>query len=195
MSTIDANFWDERYRQGLTGWDIGYPSTPLKEYIDQMSDQEITILIPGAGNAYEAEYFFKKNFRNTTVLDISGEAILSFKKRAPDFPENKIVHQNFFDHEGQYDLILEQTFFCALDPALRKDYAKKVFSLLKPGGILAGVLFNIEFEKQGPPFGGTVEEYQNIFSPYFSIEIMEDCYNSIPPRSGSEAFIKLRRAD
>ena len=29
-------FWSLRYKEERTGWDIGYPSTPLKEYIDQL---------------------------------------------------------------------------------------------------------------------------------------------------------------
>ena len=53
---LDAEYWEERYRAGTTGWDIGSPSTPLKEYIDQLQDPSKKILIPGAGNAYEAEY-------------------------------------------------------------------------------------------------------------------------------------------
>ncbi len=48
----EENYWTNRYKIESTGWDIGYASTPLKEYIDQLSDKTIRILIPGAGNAY-----------------------------------------------------------------------------------------------------------------------------------------------
>ena len=44
---MEKDFWDKRWEEANTGWDIGYPSTPLKEYIDQLSDKEIDILIPG----------------------------------------------------------------------------------------------------------------------------------------------------
>jgi len=54
-------------------------------------------------------------------------------------------------------------------------------------------LFGIEFEKQGPPFGGSAEEYKELFEPYFRLDRMEPCYNSIAPRNGSELFIKLER--
>jgi hypothetical protein len=59
--------------------------------------------------------------------------------------------------------------------------------LLRAGGYLAGVLFNRSFDG-GPPFGGTKEEYQKRFEKYFRIIKMEICYNSIPPRAGSELF-------
>ncbi|MBX9448501.1 MAG: hypothetical protein KL787_01740 [Taibaiella sp.] len=102
-----------------------------------------------------------------------------------------VHHGDFFEHRGNYDLILEQTFFCALPPGLRENYAKKMQQLLNPGGTLAGVLFHIEFEKAGPPFGGHTREYQKLFDPCFHIHKMEPCYNSIAPRDGHEVFIHL----
>jgi hypothetical protein len=88
-------------------------------------------------------------------------------------------------------LILEQTFFCALEPSLRKAYAEKIHSILNLDGKLVGVLFNCEFEKQGPPFGGTKSEYLTLFESYFEVHKMEDCYNSIQPRKGNELFVIL----
>ena len=29
----EQKYWSKRYEENRTGWDIGYPSTPLKEYI------------------------------------------------------------------------------------------------------------------------------------------------------------------
>jgi hypothetical protein len=56
-----------------------------------------------------------------------------------------------------------------------------------------GLLFGKEFESEGPPFGGSINDYRLLFDKLFVIEIMESCYNSIAPREGSELFIKLRR--
>ena len=83
----------------------------------------------------------------------------------------KIIHQDFFEHKGKYDLVLEQTFFCALDPAKRKDYVEKMYELITPKGKLAGVLFDREFEG-GPPFGGRKNEYENLFKTKFKIELI-----------------------
>ena len=58
----------------------------------------------------------------------------------------KVLHGDFFDHAGVYNLIIEQTFFCALDPSLRGSYVEKMHSLLADGGKIAGVLFDKEFE-------------------------------------------------
>ncbi|MBI5915222.1 MAG: SAM-dependent methyltransferase, partial [Bacteroidetes bacterium] len=92
-----------------------------------------------------------------------------------------------------FDLMLEQTFFCAIPPSLRTDYVNKAAQLLPPGKTLAGLLFASHFGKPGPPFGGTEAEYRKLFSPHFFIEAMEMCKNSILPRTGNELFFQLIR--
>lgn len=65
------NFWDNHYNINVTPWDMEKVSPPLKSYIDQFKDKNIHILIPGAGNGYEAEYLWNNGFINTDVLDIA----------------------------------------------------------------------------------------------------------------------------
>ena len=98
---------------------------------------------------------------------------------------------HFFDFEGSFDLIIEQTFFCALHPSLRKAYAEKMHQLLQPNGKLVGLLFDFPLTEEGPPFGGSLQEYDSYFSPLFKIDLLERAYNSIPPRAGKELFLKL----
>ena len=189
---LDADFWNERYESQNTGWDIGEVSTPLKDYFDQLTDRSMSILIPGAGNAYEAEYLLQLGFENVSIVDFAPNPLSDFKQRNPSFPDERLLLKDFFELEGEFDLIIEQTFFCALDPSLRKNYAKKMSELLSQNGKLVGVLFNRHFDG-GPPFGGDRAEYLAYFENLFIIEHMDDCYNSIPPRQGSELFIQLRK--
>lgn len=186
-------FWNHKYLSGETGWDIGQVSTPIKEYIDQLSDKNLKILIPGGGNSYEAEYLFENGFNNVFVVDISSIPLKNLTERIPSFPKENLLHADFFELEDTFDLILEQTFFCALDPSLREAYTDKMHQLLKPGGKLVGLLFNIPLNDDKPPFGGNKDEYENLFSEKFKIEKMETAYNSIPPRTGNELFFKLRK--
>jgi len=187
---MSKEFWNKRWEQNQIGWDLGEVSPPIKEYINQISDKTIKILIPGCGNAYEAEYLLENGFNNVFIVEISGIAIESFKLRCPQFPVENIIHSDFFDIEGQYDMIFEQTFFCALEPSYRQSYVEQMTKLLKSGGKLIGLLFNTYFSA-GPPFGGDVNLYTSLFSKAFKIEIMEKAYNSIKPREGSELFIKM----
>jgi SAM-dependent methyltransferase len=193
LNSLDELYWSSRYLNKETGWDIGAISTPLKQYLDQIPGDQMCILIPGAGNGYEASYVFQKGFKNIHILDISQVPLQEFLASNLDFPESQAYHEDFFAHEGQYDLIVEQTFFCALPPEKRKDYASKMHQLLKPGGKLVGVLFNRDFQHQGPPFGGSKPEYLDYFKDLFQVLKMEECINSIPARQGTELFIILQK--
>jgi len=197
QNTDLEKYWSNRYNEKLTGWDIGYPSTPLKEYIDQLENKELKILIPGAGNGYEAEYLFKEGFKNVFVLDISKNPLNALKNRVPLFPDHQLVQGDFFKHQGQYDLIVEQTFFCSFEPTIenRTAYGQQMNQLLKAKGKLVGLWFNHPlFEGAKRPFGGTKEEYLSYLNPFFEVAVFEDCRNSIQPRSGKELFgIFLKR--
>ena len=185
----DDKFWSELYRENRTRWDIGYPAPPLKEYFDQITDKELKILIPGAGNAYEAEYLYKNGFKNVFVLDWAREPINNLQNRYNDFPKENLLCEDFFLHKNKYDLIIEYVFFCAIDPSLRQEYAIKISELLNAGGKLVGILFDDPIlNEEGPPFGGSKEEYIKYFEPYFNIIVYETAYNSIKPREGRELF-------
>lgn len=190
---FDALYWETRWKKGETGWDTGFASPAITEYLAQYPNKQASILIPGCGNAHEAEYLLSKGFSSVTLIDISPKAveILQTKFKNPD--ELTILCGDFFQHEGSYDLIIEQTFFCAISPEKRKNYSDKMSSLLNPNGKLIGVLFDRTFEHTGPPFGGNAEEYKRTFEPNFKIKTMEKCRNSVPSRVDSELFINLQK--
>jgi hypothetical protein len=189
---LDKEYWENRYLQKDTGWDLGQVSPPIKAYIDQLDNKEISILIPGCGNAYEANYLLEKGFSNITLVDVSPTLVeqLKFNLNANQYQNLKVICGDFFSLHGKFDLIIEQTFFCALHPSLRKYYCTKMSELLAPTGKLVGLLFNRNFENN-PPFGGSTHEYEELFSTCFQIQKMEPCYNSIAPRQGSELFVSF----
>jgi SAM-dependent methyltransferase len=185
---FDKTYWENKYHENATGWDIGYASAPLTDYFNQLRDKKLKILIPGGGNCYEAEYLFEQGFENIFVIDIAEQPLKNLKARFPNFPDHQLIHDDFFNHQGTYDLIVEQTFFCTLDPAMRQKYADKMADLLTENGKLAGLLFDFELTEDGPPFGGSTAEYLPLFSQKFTIKKLERCYNSIKPRNGRELF-------
>lgn len=192
MEQFNANYWDERYQNNQIGWDLGQCSPPIKAYIDQLTAKNIAILIPGCGNAHEAAYLLSKGFTNITLVDIAPSLVAKLKQQFEGTAVNVLLG-NFFDLTGSFDLIIEQTFFCAIDPSQRKTYVNKVASLLKPGKKLVGLLFNKEFNQPGPPFGGTVLAYEELFSEAFIILTMEVAYNGIKPRQNTEVFINFSK--
>lgn len=193
ISSLDEIYWNSQYNANTTGWDMGEVSPPLKAYIDQLTNKNLRILIPGCGNTYEAAYLLQQGFTNVTVIDIAPTLVALLTEKYKSNPHIKIILGNFFEHEGEYDLVLEQTFFCALNPVLRKNYIAKMHTLLAANGKLAGVLFNREFEQQGPPFGGSKSQYEPIFEKYFIFQTFEPCTNSFIKRKDTELFIILAK--
>ncbi|MDU0371170.1 methyltransferase domain-containing protein [Hymenobacter endophyticus] len=197
-SLLDAAYWQQRYVTGQTAWDTGRITPPLQEYFTQLGPPDARrILIPGAGRAYEAEYLHTAGWPTIIVADVAPEPLQNLQQRVPSFPAEHLLLVDFFALEPTppFDLIVEQTFFCALDPALRPAYARQCAHLLRPGGTLMGLLFDTEFSKPGPPFGGSREEYRAYFAPYFEFVHFDTATNSLPPRRGRELFICLRRKE
>ena len=194
---LDKNYWKNRWQTGATTWDAGEATTPIREFVDYLvgknTARSLRILIPGAGSGHEVLYFYRHGFYNITVCDWAEEAIEKLKKQLPDLKESQWVVADFFDLKGTFDIIIEQTFFCAIDPSLRPKYAQKCFELLDTEGSIQGVLFNQNFTFQGPPFGGTREEYRSYFEPYFDILSIDECKNSIKPRIGTELWISFKK--
>jgi len=192
MDELNAQYWSECYQKNQTGWDLGEISQPLRTYFDQLENKELKILIPGCGRGYEGIYLWRKGFKNVYFADFSKEAIKVIKDEIPEIYDSQLLVKDFFALDDKFDLIIEQTLFCAIDPGLREKYVQKLAELLEPNGKNVGLLFNRQFE-YGPPFGGNKEEYIKLFSPNFNIVTMEDCYNSAEPRKGTELFFIAKK--
>ena len=194
---LSENYWNNRYLNQQIGWDLGEVSPPIKAYINQLEQKDLKILIPGAGNAYEAIYLLEHGFTNVTVVDFAEKPLADLAQKLSDYNTKNchLIRNDFFNLKGEFDLIMEQTFFCAIHPSLRENYVEKTHQLLTSNGKIVGLLFNKQFGSHGPPFGGTADEYQLLFQDKFEIKKMENAYNSINPRLGSELFINFIKVD
>ena len=159
-SMMEANYWSERWQRGETGWDAGKETSPLIRFLNGLSDRRKRLLIPGAGSGWEVEYLWRNGFEEVHALDVAPEAWDVFHERVPDFPSSHWHISDFFSFEQSFDVILEQTFFCAFDPSLRAEYVVHMHRLLQPKGRLCGLFFEFPLTLEGPPFGGDRKEYQ-----------------------------------
>ena len=197
---FDASYWQARYATpGRDTWSAGRVTPPLRAYFEQLDGQRpLRVLIPGAGLAYEAEYLHQRGFRSVVVADLAPAPLAALATRVPGFPPENLWQADFFQLRPAepFDLIVEQTFFCALSPALRPAYARQCAALLRPGGKLVGLLFDAKFAgATEPPFGGSRAEYAAYFQPYFKFIHFETAHNSLPARAGRELFICLQRIE
>ena len=104
------------------------------------------------------------------------------------FDLSQHFHQDF-------DVVLEYTCFCAIDPTRRKDYIEMVSHILKPEGELVGLLFPIDKDPKddGPPFGVDLNATILLFSRYMNLIKKEIPKLSIERRKGREIFIIFRK--
>ncbi|MBK7343317.1 MAG: SAM-dependent methyltransferase [Saprospiraceae bacterium] len=193
MMKLDARYWQRRYEEGNTPWDIGYPSPALIQYFEQLPDRSIRILIPGAGFGHEAAWLMEHGFIHTFICEWASLAVAGFLSTYPSFPSENLITNDFFKLDGTYDLIIEQTFLSAIEPERWGLYAQHCHQLLQPDGILAGLLFAQPFDQAGPPFGATKKEYTALLTPWFDEIKFTPCAHSIGPRAGRELFLEATK--
>ena len=80
-NSFDQTYWDQRYQNSEIGWDLKQVSPPLKHYIQQCTNKNLKILIPGAGNAYEANYLLEQDFNDITIVDIAPTVVDRLQKQ------------------------------------------------------------------------------------------------------------------
>ena len=189
----NSQFWEGIYLEDDTGWDLGGATPIFDSMADSISPGKVCII--GCGRGYDAIMFAQKGFE-VTAIDFAPSAITAVKDlaRKAKLAVNTIENDIFTlapVYANTYDFIIEQTCFCAINPARRSEYETVVNQLLKPGGKLIGLWFPLDklIEDGGPPWGTTIEEVKSIFKDGWKIEKEEFPDLSIGPRKGREKLI------
>jgi SAM-dependent methyltransferase len=199
----NAAFWAELYRNGDTGWDQGGPSPGLVDFLKNdvgaghaVPLQSGRVLVPGCGHGHDARALAAAGF-DVTGLDVVTKAVEESSRLAEaDGLKNFRFEQADFLNlpsrlRGPYDLIFENTFFCAIDPDHRDRYVETAAGLLKPEGFLLGVFYTIRPET-GPPFGATRDELLDRFVHRFKL-VLDRVPRSITRREGKELLMLWQR--
>ena len=192
-------FWDNLYDENNHKWDIKGPTPVFIEWEStlKLNNKNINICFPGCGIGHDALYFASKGY-NVHAVDFSNEAIVRLKKKSiKDNISINIIKENFFqlpiNFYNYFDIIVEYTFYCAIDPNMRKKYVKTCYNLLKGNGLLVGLLFPFKVNKNGPPFKVEKNEIEINFNNMFEIKNKKFDINSIEPRKGNELFFELQK--
>lgn len=189
-------FWDQRYRENETPWDFGGIPADLKDFLKRKIKGGNRALIPGCGAGYEVRAFATVGY-DVTALDFSAAAVEEARRNAGPDLAARVQQADFFaaDFEpASFDLIYERTFLCAIDPARRKEYAKRIASLLKPGGLFVGYFFyKNTTQEDGPPFGLAWGEADELFAHYFLLTRDLPVADSLPVFAGRERWQEQRR--
>jgi len=190
--------WQRHYEENDLGWDLGQVAPPFVKLWQEEKLPLGKVLVPGCGRGHEVVFMAENGF-DVTAIDFSSGAVTylknALKKRNL---EGRILHQDFFSldesHEGVYDLVLEQTFFCAISPKQRRDYVLNVSRILKPGGILVGLFYHTD-EQGGPPYNTTREDIEMHFSKKFEIQELDKTSLSTEQRKDKEWLGILKKPE
>ena len=190
--------WQRHNEENDLGWDLGQVAPPFVKLWQEEKLPLGKVLVPGCGRGHEVVFLAENGF-DVTAIDFSSGAVTylknALKKRNL---EGRILHQDFFrldeSHEGVYDLVLEQTFFCAISPKQRRDYVLNVSRILKPGGILVGLFYHTD-EQGGPPYNTTREDIEMHFSKKFEIQELDKTSLSAEQRKDKEWLGILKKPE
>ena len=191
-------YWEKFYQSGEIGWDLGGPTPIFDDWI-QFQRDSLSICILGSGNGWDAINFAEKG-HNITAVDFAESAIDNMHTSAKDKGvQINIIHSDIFDlcklFNHTFDIVLEYTCFCAIDPARRMDYVRITHQILKPDGKLVALLFPIDKDliNDGPPFAVDLDSTIDLFSKYFILEKKEIPSLSIERRNGREVFVIFKK--
>lgn len=193
----ETNGWDAAWVQKVTPWDLGGVHPVIENLVATGSLPTGRVLVPGCGSGWDVVALAGPT-RHVVGLDLSETATSQARKAAegkPGAPFSEFVSGNFFDYapSAPFDLIFDYTFFCALNPSLRPEWAKKMAQLLLPGGELITLMFPLDEYSGGPPYAVSEKAYEDALGPSGL-----ECHSLEPvqgpkPRLGKEKLGRWRK--
>jgi SAM-dependent methyltransferase len=197
--TLSPDFWQQHYEDGTTRWDLGQPSPPLVSWWHGSSWQPQRAIVLGCGRGHDARFLAAQGVEVLGIDFAPGAIAAARQQHQTPGLKLEFVQQDMFqllpDYAQQFDLVVEHTCYCAIDPSCRDDYVALAAQLLRPQGRLVAVFFTHN-RGGGPPYATTPAEIRQRFSPRFQLLQLTPVENSVPSRAGEEhlgAFEVLAR--
>ncbi len=180
-----AGYWSERYRADTAGWDLGGPCPVFVAWLERKASPPVErVAFPGCGHGHDLRHWVERGY------DAVG---FDFAELDTDLPiEKRDVFTLGESHKAAFDIIVEYTCYCAIDPARRPEYVRALRGALAPGGIVLALLFPIGPRDGGPPFGVLESEIETVWGAEFEVVSVTTPAESVKPRQGRELLVELR---
>lgn len=193
-SSDSAGRWNGRYEEGKTGWDLGGAPPVLLRTIPRFTTRPgaddrtapLRVLVPGCGRGHDAVAWARAG-AVTTGIDFAPLAIEAARAVA----ESAGVAVNYVQADvfslpptlhGAFDLVWEQTCFCAIPREMRRAYAASMTTALAPGGVLLGLFWN-HGREGGPPFDVALEHVREAFDGLMVVDEVSEVHDSVEART------------
>ncbi len=210
-SVQDGGDATKEYKAKKPGWELGAPAEPLRSVLPQIKLPKSRICVLGSGSGHDAAYFAEQG-HVVTGVDFSETAVTLARAKytanvahpnsetANGSTPLQFVEADAFNfskkHRGDFDVVFEHTFFCAIDPLRRAEAVETWSRLLAPGGHLLGIFFILDRGangNDGPPFGATEWEIRELLKPKFEFLYWTRWKHSIPSRVGKELVVFAKK--
>jgi SAM-dependent methyltransferase len=192
-----AAFWEDLYRRGGDGWELGAPAPPLVDFVETTPPPPGRVAVPGAGRGHDVRYLASRGYA-AVGFDFAADAIqgaraLEARARTGARFEQRDVFGLGAEYRHAFDGVWEYTCFCAIDPARRREYAQVVGQILRPGGWLLACFYPLRPRGAGPPFAVSRREVRRLLAPGFRVERAFEPIRSAPRRAGQEWMVFARK--
>jgi SAM-dependent methyltransferase len=197
--SLDQAFWQGVYDAQDTKFDVGGPSAPLVDWLDRERPVAGRAIVPGCGRGHDVIELARRGW-DALGVDFAPSAVAdsTAAARRAGLSSARFLQADIFgltaEHDGQYDLLYEQTCYCAIEPRRRDEYAQLATRLVKPGGLMVFLIYPLDARVGGPPFNVGLDEVPLRFAPGFELlEKGPPPRPSIARRAGLEHLAVFRR--
>ena len=139
-----------------TPWDLGraHPELMVRLAAGLRPTGERRAFVPGCGRGHDAVAIGRAGWA-VTALDYAEPLRSELEDRMARVGGESIIGDAFLFNGGPFDLVFDHTFFCAIDPARRPEFAALLDRVTEPGSRLASVVFPIgrSHDQPSPPWG------------------------------------------
>ena len=206
-------YWDDAYREDRDGWDMGTPTPVFTDLLDRLGkdftslgaedfaqqEQPPRVLIPCSGRGYDALLFAEHGWK-VTAVDFAIEPMQWLRTESERAKlDVEILQEDMFtlgrSHPGAFDLLVEYTCVCAIDPARREEFVRFSADVLRVGGIVMALLFPVDGRPGGPPFSIDVDGFKEQMSVAFDCVHESTPETSVKPRLGRERLLVWKKRD
>lgn len=190
-----AGFWGNYYKTGsLPPWDLNQYNPNLDGIFAQLKLNKSKILVLGAGQGHDAEFFAERG-HIVTAVDYSEDARKSFQMRYPQSNVDYQVKDVFQPPPGwtnSFDIVFDHTLFCAVPPQKRKKLVQTWKQVLKPRGHLLAIFYLLH-RIHGPPYSVTEWELQQFMQKDFDFIYWSRAKKSMPAREHKEIIVYAQK--
>ena len=171
--------WKQSWKKGKIGFHLSDTNPSLQKYA-HILEKEQTILVPLCGKTLDM-HFLHQNGHDVIGVELIPQAISDFfqewgveveqKGNQSSHEKITIINSNIFAVQSQQfpriDGIFDRAALVALPKDIRPQYVDQLLSLLKDGGTLLLMTYDMPRpQDQGPPFVIRQEEVPQLFSNF-----------------------------